>query len=592
MALPGWSRKERERRFPTGGGGVAFLPPRSAEAWLWLALVVLFALTYLRPVQEGDYFWHVATGRWIVEHKALPSAEPFKYTYANLDPASHEGYHSALYLKGYWLGDVALWALDAAAGTTGMILLRVAAYAALLAWAAKRFRRAGAGALGLAAAVALAVLLGEYPNERPQLFTFLFFALLLELLEDFETLEGRALLRRGGWLCLVMALWGNLHGAYPLGIALLALYGAGRLLDRFLGRGTLGLREGLLLFAAALSSALNPGGWGIFLDFLGHFGASGEGASHEFVSTIAAWRDFGEVYYSYWLSLALALAVLASAFRRLASWRILILLGVAVLSLTSLRQMVFVPLALPLLAPGMTDLFRGNRLAPVIGLLLLCVGLYGVDKRDMLRLGVDRHMPVEAARFLAEQPVADNLFNFVDWGGYLAYRLPGRKVFLDGRNTVERIGRDHDGALYGPDWRGIFDAWGVNAAILPGVSQHSGRVFPLVNALTQAPDWTLVHSDDSALIFVRNVPQQQALSARAALPKREVYRHILSRAGWLAEKIGDQKGLWLSSGRAHLSLGEGGEAARSFSRALALDPADEEARLGLELARRQGGGGG
>ena len=35
------------------------------------------ALAAVAPVRNYDSFWHLATGRWIVEHRALPLQDPF-----------------------------------------------------------------------------------------------------------------------------------------------------------------------------------------------------------------------------------------------------------------------------------------------------------------------------------------------------------------------------------------------------------------------------------------------------------------------------------------------------------------------------------
>jgi hypothetical protein len=31
----------------------------------------------MRPVVDEDIWWHLATGRWVAEHHALPQADPF-----------------------------------------------------------------------------------------------------------------------------------------------------------------------------------------------------------------------------------------------------------------------------------------------------------------------------------------------------------------------------------------------------------------------------------------------------------------------------------------------------------------------------------
>ena len=44
-----------------------------------IAAIVLFVLSpspRVAPIRSYDYFWHLATGRWIVEHHAIPRSDP------------------------------------------------------------------------------------------------------------------------------------------------------------------------------------------------------------------------------------------------------------------------------------------------------------------------------------------------------------------------------------------------------------------------------------------------------------------------------------------------------------------------------------
>jgi hypothetical protein len=63
-----------------------------------LALVVLpafglFALGMGRNSQfmfgDGDTNWHIATGRWILAHGAVPATDPFSYTAAGQSWVTH-----------------------------------------------------------------------------------------------------------------------------------------------------------------------------------------------------------------------------------------------------------------------------------------------------------------------------------------------------------------------------------------------------------------------------------------------------------------------------------------------------------------------
>ncbi|HEX7808455.1 MAG TPA: hypothetical protein VF608_07020, partial [Thermoanaerobaculia bacterium] len=42
-----------------------------------LGSIVLLAAAAIGPIRNYDLFWHLATGRWIAEHHALPSIDPF-----------------------------------------------------------------------------------------------------------------------------------------------------------------------------------------------------------------------------------------------------------------------------------------------------------------------------------------------------------------------------------------------------------------------------------------------------------------------------------------------------------------------------------
>src|SRR5271154_4964442 len=68
---------------------------------LWLALAG-FALCAFSPavLNDGDSWSHVATGNWILGHRAVPRFDPFSFSFSGAPWTAHE-----------WLGG-ALCALD------------------------------------------------------------------------------------------------------------------------------------------------------------------------------------------------------------------------------------------------------------------------------------------------------------------------------------------------------------------------------------------------------------------------------------------------------------------------------------------------
>ena len=85
-------------------------------------LFAVFAIAALVPLRSYDLFWHLATGRWIVEHRALPASDPFTV-------ASDRG----PWINGEWLFDVAVYAIPFSA----LVVLRALFVAALFAFSTR-----------------------------------------------------------------------------------------------------------------------------------------------------------------------------------------------------------------------------------------------------------------------------------------------------------------------------------------------------------------------------------------------------------------------------------------------------------------------
>lgn len=83
----------------------------------------MFALTLFAPgmLNDGDSFWHLAVGDWIIAHRAVPHTDPFSYTFAGAPWVSHE-----------WLSEVLMAASFRAAGWSGVVVLTALAAALAL----------------------------------------------------------------------------------------------------------------------------------------------------------------------------------------------------------------------------------------------------------------------------------------------------------------------------------------------------------------------------------------------------------------------------------------------------------------------------
>src|SRR5207245_11727585 len=63
-----------------------------------IALLLLVAIAAVGPIRSYDFFWHLTTGRWIVEHRALPIYDPFTLAAAHMP-----------WINGEWLWQIAAY---------------------------------------------------------------------------------------------------------------------------------------------------------------------------------------------------------------------------------------------------------------------------------------------------------------------------------------------------------------------------------------------------------------------------------------------------------------------------------------------------
>src|SRR4051812_24992888 len=81
---------------------------RSSILPLFLAVLLLpAALGSSQTIfNDGDVSWHIATGQWIIDHRAIPHADPFSFTWVGkpwvpIEWLAELFYASAYRLAGY-----------------------------------------------------------------------------------------------------------------------------------------------------------------------------------------------------------------------------------------------------------------------------------------------------------------------------------------------------------------------------------------------------------------------------------------------------------------------------------------------------------
>src|SRR5436305_12470741 len=99
---------------------------RSPLALLVAVLLIPAVLGSSQTIfNDGDVSWHIATGEWILDHRAIPHTDPFSFTWAGKPWTPMEWLADVIYASGY---NLAGYGGVAALVTAALIALHAAVY--------------------------------------------------------------------------------------------------------------------------------------------------------------------------------------------------------------------------------------------------------------------------------------------------------------------------------------------------------------------------------------------------------------------------------------------------------------------------------
>jgi len=469
--------------------------------WLKLAVLSLTLICLLglfsTEIADTDFWWHLKTGQYIVEHHSLPVPDPFAYTtsFNGEDRVQHFN------LTHEWLAQVLLFMAYSLAGFPAIIFVRALILAAVCALAGLLAARLSTSFhAGIVASFATASVAIEFTADRPALLTFLFVAVFVTLLE----------LRVALWMLPVISLfWANFHGGFFLGWIVLAAYCA----ETFL-RPTQDRRRLWLVSVSSLAaSCINPNGFGALFTLLKY-------RHSPLTKNLLEWQppSLWAPPYSFDTLLYLAAIVLLFSWRRVRPAHWILFAAFASASVLAFRNILLIGFLAPvLIAIYFPFRFRLSRLfawaAPVV---LATAIVIGVVRGSFFQFRVATWTtPAGATSFLLTNHLAGPLFNTYEQGGFLIWSLwPHNRVFIDGRALSESLYKDYRqilnndqssaDAMTGPR-ADLLNHYGVQVVIINTIDYVSGAMYPLALALANpsSSEWQLVYDDSQDLIFVR-----------------------------------------------------------------------------------------
>jgi hypothetical protein len=471
------------------GSGPWLTVPR---LWLIVVLGSIGLMALIRTPSAIDLAYHVKAGELMVAEGALPRTDALAWTTAG-QPWLDQNWGAQLVLYGIWrLGGFPLVVVVNA-------LLAVASWALVAAACRRRTANlrliAGAVLTGYAAAAATF-------SVRPQMFSLLLFAVELYLLEVARTRPRAALA-----IPLLMPLWANLHGAFLVGIGLLAIEVAAALWRR----DRPGAVRYLLVTAASVAGLLvNP--WGVRV--LGY--AVSLPANRLVTGMITEWAPTSVHDLTGILVLGAVVVLVVALVRAPAPQKVpeqlLRMALLAGLAFWAVRGVAWFGLALPvalcaLARPRPPRSALADRGVPAVNILMLAVlvvGLVAAAPPVRRALGDSRPQltaaPEATADWLAANPQPGRMFNYQVWGSYLEFRLgPQLQVGFDSRIELPPADRwTRYLAVIAGRWDAErqLDEWDVGHVV---TSQQASPA--LVELLEASGRWRLVFSNGDALVY-------------------------------------------------------------------------------------------
>jgi hypothetical protein len=457
--------------------------------WLTFGLIAVLFFTMASARLDPDFGWHLREGRELIA--GTYDGGHYAFTADDYDYATHE-----------WLSDVALAGIYDFGGYYALAVFYTALFV-LAFWLIGRRR------LGLVVFSAFLITL-PFIGVRTVVYSALGLAVVMAIT------QARSRTRWRWLLPIVIWLWAQLHGSFMIGLAylvfqaifvdkswrLVALAGAGGLLVLINPFGLELYRE---IFATTLDSSLK---------FYINEWRMGAADYALIVPMILLWGlSFAHLKIKKWRDLLQLIrfdnVMLLAAFNAVRQWPLFALSAIDTADQT-LRKIVAGITWRELKTSGKI-IVSSLALAFLGGLGFLTVQNYswlaGYSLFNFDRMEQDNY-PARSVEYLRANGCAGNLFNFYDFGGYLDWRLPEIRTYIDGRMPSwvspngEKYMETYHKTLHEPEMRAQeFARWNITCVLLP-----QNENMDIYKELDGAPDvWEKVVQDDggNTALFIK-----------------------------------------------------------------------------------------
>ena len=504
--------------------------------------VFLMFFTTFKITGDDDVFWHLATGKYVVETLHVPSTDIFGYMSEN-----------DTWMPFEWGWDVLTYLVYSFSGYVGLSVLRsvlLFAVFGVFVYILRKFKVNYTFIFLYLFVFAFSII--DRLTPRPHLISYLFFALFLLIIVNYRYFS-RDNYRKLFFLPLIVLFWSNMHMGIIAGMFLLVIYFISEALMTFyqirnkskeirsLTKPEL-VRLLLIIVACFLVMLINPNGYETYIYAYSH-------TKMRLLETVNEWRSpFNENYRTsmvvmlYWFFLAGGVFTLYFAAKKKDYFPFLLYLGFAVYSVRAIRftvdyiiiMFVFIVVSqyswlVGILSKKIKEaVFHTPYLK--VAMALFFVYLIFPMKSNTLYLETLRYyritgfginsdfIPVQMFEFMKQKNIPEigsRIFNHFGTGGYFVWSFPGKKNFIDSRNLNDTLFLKYSDMLKKyPGFEKNLDEFGIDYAIYLApdlVRSPEEMKTTIISYFCTSPNWKLLFWDDKSFLWVRNLPKFQEL---------------------------------------------------------------------------------
>lgn len=466
-------------------------------------LLIVFSVVYLVKASvllDPDFGWGLRLGEIILK-SGFPTGDPFSYTMPNYNYADHE-----------WLLHVIIAFLFPMIGYLGLALIFTAlgiATVVIVSNLSSRFKL-------LQILIVSSVLLTFF-GIRPQVITWLFFAALAKY---FLNKVWQSRLRF--FMPVIFLIWANLHGGFVIGLIVLL----------FVVLKSKKFSDLAILSVSIAFTLVNPYGIRLWLEIWNSI------IDPRIRFFIFEWRPLLFSISSMTLfSLAYYWAFFLHHKKKYGKYETLLFIFLFLSAFSSARNIplfiIYAGIMVGKDVDNFSELANSGKLIAkrfrvfftgcfALVLLLVMIQLWG-DYQAVRERSEDRHYPRKAVVYLSRHLPKGQIFSSYEWGGYLDWKLPQKKVFIDGRMASWRQNRQELQQDYVFEeyvnllqlklpLEKVFAKYSINTVLLPRAwffDRNDQVTFALSGKFLdelKKNGFKKTYADSTALIFTKKIP--------------------------------------------------------------------------------------